>query len=75
MTIHVLHVPTVEVSRTAQPARWCFHCRRRHTGSIVVHAPADRQSYYGPHASYECDGCHGDHRAFPGTWIEWGDES
>lgn len=66
--IHVHQVPTVEFSRSRHPERWCFGCRKRLAGELVVHVPSDPYSYYGPHSEYRCDGCGKDRRLFPG-WI------
>lgn len=70
--MHVLRVPIEEYGRRDDPARWCFGCRKRLPGITIFYRPVDPLSYYGPHATYECGGCHKDRRLFPG-W-EWGHE-
>lgn len=69
VTSHILRVPTEEYARHTEPERWCFGCRKRLPGVTILHRPTDPLSYYGPHATYECDGCHQDRRLFPG--YEW----
>jgi hypothetical protein len=53
--------------------RWCFVCRKRVRFTLTVHTPTDPMSYYGPHATIECERGHTDGDCFPGTWREWGE--
>lgn len=69
VSVHILRVPTVEHSRKRGESRWCFGCRKRLAGDLVVLMPADPMSYYGPHVAYRCDGCGEDRRLFTG--FEW----
>lgn len=68
MTLHILRVPMIETSRKSERVRWCFKCRKRLPHELVVKVPVDRESYYGPHATIECAGCHDDNADFPGTF-------
>lgn len=62
--------PTVVLREAREPERWCFRCRKRHAGTSVLLDYAE-PSYYDPIWQYRCDGCHGDHRLFPGwEWAE-----
>lgn len=72
VTLHILRVETREISRRTAGEKWCFSCRRRLPHDIVVEAPVDPMSYYGPNWRYECSRCRGDHVDFPGTWTERG---
>jgi hypothetical protein len=38
---------------------------------MTIHAPDDPVSYYGPHASIECEHGHSDGDIFPGRIREW----
>ncbi len=54
--------------------RYCFQCRTRRPFELVVMAPVDRMSYYGPTPSIRCAGCglvDGD--LFPGRERAWED--
>ncbi len=70
---HILRTPMIEHSRTRGEPRWCFGCRKRLAGDLVVSVPVDEWSYYGPSLSYRCDGCGEDRRLFPG-WV-WENEA
>jgi short subunit dehydrogenase-like uncharacterized protein len=76
MTLHVLRVPTREIGRKPADERWCFNCRKRLEHAIVVTAPVDPMSYYGPNWVYECARCKGDYVDFPGCFSGrgWTDE-
>lgn len=67
MTLHINWGPTMHVhKREREQPRWCFGCRKRLGGDHVLWVTDDPMSYYGPHWSYECDGCKQDRRWFPG---------
>ena len=70
-SLHVLRVPTRIVSERDDGVRWCFYCRARVRFIHRVHTPTDPMSYYGPHASIECERGHHDGDCFPGTTREW----
>ena len=72
--IHILRVPTRIYSRKAHgKRRWCFVCRKRVPFTLTLHTPVDPMSYYGPHATIECEHGHTDGDLFPGRVREWGD--
>jgi hypothetical protein len=72
VTLHIHRVPTHVVSRRTLPGqRWCFVCRKRVDFTMTIHAPDDPVSYYGPHASIECEHGHSDGDIFPGRIREW----
>jgi hypothetical protein len=58
------HRPDVQADER-EPARWCFHCRKRLPGTHKFYADPPG-SYYDPFWKYECDGCGKDRRWFPG---------
>jgi hypothetical protein len=74
LSVHILRVPTRVVSQRELTDRWCFVCRKFVTFTLTVHAPLDPASYYGPHATIECERGHTDGDCFPGTQREWGGE-
>jgi hypothetical protein len=72
MTVHVLRVATRVASVVPDGApRWCFYCRKRVQFTRTIHVPTDPMSYYGPHASIDCERGHYDGDCFPGTVREW----
>lgn len=73
--VHILRVPTTVLSSRPDGVRWCFYCRRRVPFTLTVHVPIDRMSYYGPHASIECERGHYNGDCFPGTEREWSEPS
>lgn len=68
--IHVHRVPTHVYARTPAGERWCFVCRKRVPFTVTTHVPNDPMSYYGPHATVDCDAGHGNGDCFPGTYRE-----
>jgi hypothetical protein len=67
LTLHIHRVPTRVVSVSLDgEVRWCFVCRKRVAFTRTIHTPTDPMSYYGPHASIECERGHSDGDVFPG---------
>jgi hypothetical protein len=71
VSLHILRVPTRVVSQRPDGERWCFQCRKRVPFTLTIHTPVDVGSYYGPHASIECERGHDDGDLFPGRSREW----
>lgn len=71
VAIHIHRVPTHVAATRDLGVRWCFACRERVPFAQIVHKPDDPMSYYGPHASVECEHGHNDGDCFPGTQREW----
>lgn len=70
--VHILHVPTrIYSEREDGDPRWCFYCRKRTPFIRRVHVSTDPMSYYGPHATIECERSHEDGDLFPGRFREW----
>ena len=72
VSIHV-HAPKMHVERTCLAVpRWCFGCRTRSTGLFSLWVITDwREDWYGPHWSYRCGNCGGDHRlGFGWEWLD-----
>lgn len=64
--VHVCRVDGAEVKVSTRRHRWwCFKCRQ-HTLHERWRFDPVQPSYYGPHWTYKCEGCHEDHRTFPG---------
>lgn len=61
--IHI-HAPAMHAVKTdPEPARWCFGCRKHHTGTWTMWAADDWENdYYGPHWAFTCDRCGHDRR-------------
>lgn len=73
MIVHILRVPTHVIAQHPDGVRWCFYCRKRVPFTWTAHAPDDPMSYYGAHATVECEHGHADGDCFPGTFREGGD--
>jgi hypothetical protein len=69
--LHVHRVATRVYSQREDGVRWCFLCRKRAPFTLTVHVPTDPMSYYGPHASIECERGHNNGDLFPGRIREW----